>query len=574
MSESLSQEAYGTGLEQQIDAFASAVRIAYFSMEIAINTDIHTYSGGLGVLAGDTARSCSDLELPVVFVTLISRAGYFRQTLDAQGQQEEHEDSWEPEKWARPLPAMIAVPMDGRNVWIRPWLHVQVGTTGYRIPILFLDTDLEENHPSDRTLTHSLYGGDPEYRLKQELILGVGGIRLLRALGFVIDTYHLNEGHAAFLAVELLHRLRLPVSGECDTAQVRKLCIFTTHTPVEAAHDRFRYDLIERVVGDLFDISELRRHGGADSLNMTRLALSLSGYVNGVALRHAQTAERMFPGVGIRAITNGVHVRTWTHESFARLYDKAIPSWSHEPELLARADQLDASAVRQAHHTAKVELIEGVRTKTGIVLTPQKPIIGLARRMTGYKRPALLFSDIGKLKKIAERYPFQIVIAGKAHPKDAEGKLSISRINAAATAIADIIPCAYLPNYDLDVAKAMISGADIWLNTPEPPLEASGTSGMKAALNGVLNLSVLDGWWVEAWIEGVTGWSIGDDAKSDGNDSDAAALYSKLEATVLPLYYTDPDRWVWMMTQGISKISSYFNSQRMMRRYASEAYLR
>lgn len=556
-----------------IDPFIRNTRIAYFSMEIAVSPEIHTYSGGLGVLAGDIAQTCGDLELPVVFVSLISRAGHFHQTIDEFGRQHEQEDRWDPKRWAVPLSAMVALRLEGRDVWVRPWLYINPGTRGHEIPVLFLDTDLEENHTEDRTLTHYLYGGDSTYRLKQELVLGVGGVRLLRALGFTISRYHLNEGHAAFLAVELLHGLPQSMNASNDlynSVRVRNRCIFTTHTPVEAAHDRFSYDLVARVVGDTFDLSGLKHLAGNENLNMTQLALNSSGYVNGVALKHAQTAGRMFPNIAVRAITNGIHVGRWTHEAFVRLYDQAIPSWAQEPELLTRADQLSNAMVWDAHTLAKRELVEKVRQTTGVVLSPDKPIIGFARRMTGYKRPDMLFGNLERLRTIARDFPFQIVVSGKAHPQDLEGKRLIERINGAMRSLAGSIPCAYLPNYDLRVAKMLVAGVDIWLNTPQPPLEASGTSGMKAALNGVLNLSILDGWWIEAWIEGVTGWAIED----RNQESDSDPLYNKLQRTVLPLYYNDRDRWIWMMKQAISKIASYFNSHRMMRRYASEAYLR
>jgi starch phosphorylase len=303
---------------------------------------------------------------------------------------------------------------------------------------------------------------------------------------------------------------------------------------------------------------------------MTRLALNLSGYVNGVAPRHAETTRRMFPGYHISAIANGIHPATWAHRSFARLYDLNFPSWVHEPDVLAHADQLPDEEVREAHRAAKSDLLSAVRQRTGIALDPDVPLIVFARRMTGYKRPALLYSDLRRLRDIRERHPFQILWAGKAHPRDAEGRRLIETIQGLAREL-DTVPSVFLPNYDLDTAKLLVSGADVWLNTPQPPLEASGTSGMKAALNGVLNLSVLDGWWVDAWIEGVTGWAIGENVPDTAH---AASLYDALEQKVLPLYFRDPPRWTWMMKQAISKIVPRFNSQRMMRRYAAEAYLR
>ena len=560
--------------------FIPRTHIAYFSMEIAVRPEMHSYAGGLGVLAGDTARSCADLELHVVFVTLISRAGYFRQRIDAAGRQLEEPDWWEPAKWCVPLDAMVAVSIEGRAVWIRPWLYVHTCPHGYRIPILFLDTDLDQNSSEDRTLTHSLYGGDDAYRLKQEIILGIGGSRLLRALGFDIHTYHLNEGHAALLTLDLLDRYRLPPEDiepgqpPFEIAEIRERCVFTTHTPIEAGHDRFSYDLLKRLFPDFAVTEDLRHLAGRDQLNMTQLALNLSGYINGVARRHAETTKHMFPRYRIHAVTNGVHAETWTHEAYRRLYHAMSPQWCHEPEVLVRALQLPEDDVWRCHKEAKSDLVQRVKDISGTALDPEIPIMGFARRMTGYKRPMLLFADLDRLAAIASRHPFQVVMAGKAHPRDFEGKESIRRIHETILQLRGKVTCVFLPDYDMEIAKALISGADVWLNTPLPPKEASGTSGMKAALNGVLNLSILDGWWVEACIDGVNGWSIGLDGDGASDEHHAAALYEKLAGTVLPLYYEQPAQWRWMMKQAIGTIAYYFNSQRMMRRYATEAYLR
>ena len=563
-----------------IDPFLARTHIAYFSMELAVRPEMHTYAGGLGILAGDTARSCADLEIPVVFVTLLSRAGYFRQELDGEGRQTEQPDRWEPEGWCTPLNVIAAVEIEAKPVWVRPWLYVHTCPHGHRTPILLLDTDLDQNAESDRTLTHYLYGGDETYRLKQEIILGIGGMRILRALGFELHTYHLNEGHAALLTLELLNRWRTPsedlIAGEppYDIAEVRSRCVFTTHTPVEAGHDRFSWELFQKLLPDVVDLDTLKRLAGEDMLNMTRLALNLSDYVNGVARRHAETTRHMFPGYRIHAVTNGVHVGTWTHLAFARLYDANFPQWQHEPEVLVRALQLAEAEVWECHRTAKQDLVERVKAITGTALDPNALIIGFARRMTGYKRPLLLFEDLDRLAALAARHPFQLVLAGKAHPRDNDGKEAIRQIHETARRLQGKVACVFLPNYDMELAKTLVAGCDVWLNTPMPPMEASGTSGMKAALNGGLNLSVLDGWWVEACVEGVTGWSIGPDGNGTSDQADAAALYDKLQNAVLPHYYSEPAQWRTMMKQAIGNIGYYFNSHRMMRRYATEAYLR
>lgn len=562
--------------------FILAERIAYFSMEIALRADIPTYAGGLGVLAGDTVRSGADLELPLVAVSLVSRAGYFRQEIDALGRQVEHPDPWDPSRFATPLDAKVAVAIEGREVWIRAWLYVLTGHLNGREPVILLDTDLDENRADDREITHHLYGGDAEYRLKQEIVLGVGGVRMLQALGFNLRQYHMNEGHSALLAVELLRRHAYPPeevrAGESpyDIPRVRELCNFTTHTPVEAGHDKFPYDLVQRLMDELIDLPTLKRLAGEEVLNMTRLAFNLSEYVNGVAKRHAEVSRKFFPGYRVHAVTNGVHPYHWTSSSFTKLYDAHLPGWCHEPELLVRADRISDAAIWEAHVEAKAGLIDKVGRLTGVELHPKVPILGFARRMTAYKRADMLFSDLERLKAIAGAHPFQIVLAGKAHPRDEQGKALIASLHRHMEALAPDIRIAFLPNHDMDLALALVSGVDVWLNTPLKPLEASGTSGMKAAFNGVPQLSVLDGWWIEGCIEGVTGWAVGDDQPST-NGNDAASLYDKLENVVLPLYYGyggDQAAWIAVMKGAICKNASFFNSHRMMRRYATEAYIR
>lgn len=562
-----------------LSPFLDTERIAYFTMEIAVRADIHTYSGGLGILAGDTIRAAADLGLPVVAVSLVSRNGYFRQALNAEGWQSEAPDPWDPARTLQRLGAKVVVPIEGRDVWVGAWLHTVAGHVGGHAPVIFLDTDLPENDGADSELTHQLYGGDATYRLKQEIVLGIGGLRMLAALGFRIRKYHMNEGHAALLALELLRQESVPTDDQrpgeppYDLPDVRARCIFTTHTPVGAGHDQFDYGLVGRVLGDFVERGTLRRLAGDERLDMTRLALNLSGYVNGVAKRHAEISRRMYPGYTVRAVTNGVHPYTWTHSALAALYDRHLPGWCNEPEMLVRADCcLSDDELWQAHVAARRALVERVHEATGVALDPELPILGYARRMTAYKRPELLFTDLERLRAIARRYPFQIVLAGKAHPRDEEGKQRIARVHAALRTLAPDIRGAFVPDYDMALAQALIPGVDVWLNTPQRPLEASGTSGMKAALNGVPSLSVLDGWWIEGCVEGVTGWAIGErpDSASDG---DAESLYAKLERSVLPLYHERRDAWLRVMKSAISHNGSIFTSHRMMRRYASEAYL-
>jgi len=551
-------------------------RVAYFSMEVAADARIPTYSGGLGVLAGDALRSCADLKIPVVGVTLLYRSGYFDQRLDAHGNQQELPVGWDPSSFARLLSGSANVSIEGRSVAIRAWEYRIRGCTGYSVPLLLLDTRIEENAPADRELTSFLYGGDERYRLCQEVVLGVGGVRTLRRLGFTsVERFHMNEGHAALLALELLRESSERSGTAWDFTTVRHHCIFTTHTPVPVGHDRFSYELVDRVVGEAFPREVVRMLGGTDHLNMTLLAMNLSQYINGVAKKHGEVSRAMFPGHPVDAITNGVHSRFWTCESFAKLYDRHVPGWVADPFLLRNAISIPKSEIWNAHQEAKARLIDEVKRRTGTALDPNALSIGFARRAALYKRPELIFSNTGQLKSIVQRTgPLQIVFAGKAHPRDEAGKELIRRVFRHADELYGHVKVVYLENYDLELAKLITSGVDLWLNTPRRPEEASGTSGMKAAHNGVPSLSILDGWWIEGRVEGITGWSIGDDpARPADDEQEAAALYQKLESVVAPAYFGDRERWLDVMRHAIALNASFFNTHRMVQQYAASAYL-
>jgi starch phosphorylase len=438
--------------------------------------------------------------------------------------------------------------------------------------VLFLDTDVEGNSPEDREITSFLYGGDREYRLKQEIVLGVGGVKMLEAAGFKVEKYHMNEGHSCLLTLELLAK-----NGK-DLDSVRDLCIFTTHTPVEAGHDKFSYDLVQKLLGEIVPLETLKRLGGEDRLNMTRLALNTSKYVNGVAKRHKEFSLTLFPGYNISAITNGVHSFTWTCECFRRLYDKYLPGWANEPELLVRVDGIPDEEIWQAHMEAKEQLIRYVRERSGVQFNPHVLTLGFARRATGYKRATMLFSNLKRLEEVNRVGKIQVFYAGKAHSNDWMGKRLIEEIHEMKEKLKDLLTIVYLENYDLQMAAKLTSGVDVWLNTPIPPFEASGTSGMKAAHNGVINFSVLDGWWVEGCIEGVTGWAIGPCPKEKLEEAERrrreiTELYDKLQYLIIPKFYNNRDAWIGMMENSIGKVAYYFNSHRMMRRYATEAYL-
>ncbi len=559
-------------------------KIAYFSMEIGLRDDIPTYSGGLGILAGDTVKSAADLCLPFVAVTLISRKGYFRQELDGRGRQTERPAEWDPSKLMTPAPETVTVRIEGRDVHIRAWIYPVESPRNESVPVIYLDADLPENAPEDRTLTDHLYGGDDTYRIKQEMILGIGGVRMLRKLGFQVKKYHMNEGHAAFLTLELLHEHKRDIeavwdeSHIWDTEAVRNLCVFTTHTPLEAGHDKFSYELYSKVFGDYFPENILRRLAGEKNVNMTLLGFNLSKYVNGVAKKHGEVSQNMFPGYQINAITNGVHSYTWTSDSMKRVYDKYLPGWANEPEIFVRIGVIPDNELWDAHLDAKKKLIDYVNSVSGAGMDYETLTIGFARRATAYKRADLLFTDLKRLEEIGTGR-IQVIYAGKAHPKDKEGKHLIEKIFSYREKLKGKIRIAFLQNYNMELALKLVSGVDVWLNTPLRPLEASGTSGMKAAHNGVMNFSVLDGWWIEGHIEGFTGWAIGPAPTeivpdNNMNKTDADDLYYKLENMIIPTYYNDRKAWIRMMQNAIGKNAYYFNSHRMMRRYVTEAYIR
>jgi len=555
-------------------------RIAYFSMEIGLESNLPTYSGGLGVLAGDTLRSAADLGLHMVGVSLVYREGYFRQHLDAQGNQTESLASWTPEKILEPMEPQVTIAIEGRQVKVRAWRYEIQGLFGHQVPVYFLDTALPENSSWDQTLTDHLYGGDSHYRLCQETVLGMGGIALLAALALEDRViYHMNEGHSALLTLSLLESQcrqgqSLAPSEEAVEA-VRQKCLFTTHTPVPAGHDQFPWDLVKQVLGqDRAALLEATQCCVNGNLNMTYLALRFARYINGVAMRHGEISLGMFPGYPIDAITNGVHAVTWTSPPFADLFDRRISEWRQDNFYLRYAVGLSLDEVTEAHIQAKRALLAEVERQSGVHLPEPAMTIGFARRATTYKRPDLLFSDLERLKGMAQRVgPIQVIYGGKAHPRDEGGKEMIRRVFQAAATLGDAVRMVYLENYDMALGKIVCAGVDLWLNTPLRPQEASGTSGMKAALNGVPSLSVLDGWWVEGYVEQVTGWAIGDDSTNPGDYSqDAASLYDKLERIILPLYYGKPEAYAKVKRSAIALNGSFFNTQRMVSQYVTNAY--
>jgi glycogen phosphorylase len=558
------------------ETLPSSGHVAYFSMEIAINPAMPTYSGGLGVLAGDTLRSAADLGVPLIAFTLVHRKGYFQQHLDRVGLQTEEVQPWDPSKFCTEEPARATVAIEDRVVTLRTWRYDLQGSSGHIVPIYLLDTDIEENSGWDRGLTDHLYGGDTNYRLQQEIVLGMGGVRMANALGYRVNVYHMNEGHAALLTMGLLERQLgggpLGAATEADIEQVRKSCVFTTHTPVPAGHDRFSVEQTVRILGS-DRTARLEKFGCFRDglLNMTLLALRFSRFANGVALQHAKVSQEMFPEYTINSITNGVHANTWMSEPIQKMLDERIPAWRLDNLYMRNAIDLPEQMILTAHARSKEALLAEVGSRTGLVFNPRVLTLGFARRAATYKRANLMFTDPERLQKIAEAAGgLQIVYAGKAHPQDEPGKAIVQKvIENAAKYSNGLLKVVYLEDYAWDLGALLTAGVDVWINNPRRPYEASGTSGMKAAMNGVPSLSILDGWWIEGCVEGVTGWAIEDGAT---DDDEANAFYNKLESAVVPLYLDVPERWARLMRNTLAFNGSYFNTHRMVKQYTRNAY--
>jgi starch phosphorylase len=600
------------GTEDSQDPILPALRamqergdsIAYFSTEFGLTEHLPIYAGGLGVLAGDHLKSSSDLGLPMIGVGLFYRHGYFRQALDAEGTQQESYPPLNPERLPISValapdgsPATITLPIGERVVQVLVRL-LRVG----RVPVLLLDTDLAENAPEDRAITANLYGGDQETRIRQEIVLGIGGLRALQRLGLRPTIRHLNEGHAAFVGLEEIRQLVAEENLSFADARDRAAAgnVFTTHTPVPAGIDKFPSDLVRKylagyVPGAGLELEEFIKLGQenpanpAEPFSMPVLALRLSGHANAVSQLHARVSRRLWLGllpeladedVRIRAITNGVHRATWTDPEIAALALSSNPTENERTALWRVHERLRERLVR----TCRERLLRRAeaasaeeRERLSQALDPSALTIGFARRFASYKRATLIFHDPERLRRILDAVPVQLVFAGKAHPKDEPGKELLRAVSRFAGQPEFRGRVVLLPDYDMAVARAMVAGCDVWLNNPIRPHEASGTSGMKAAMNGVLNLSVLDGWWDEAPYE-ETGFVIGR-ATDDAPDADvASSLYEALEASVLPLFFTRdeegiPRGWVERMVQSATRIGRLFSSDRMVSEYLEVCYV-
>ena len=560
--------------------FSMTQPIAYFSMEIGIDPALPTYSGGLGVLAGDTIKAAADVGLPMIAVTLLHRKGYVKQSFTADGWQQEAPEQFSPEELLTRCQPIVDVQLRDRIVRVQAWKRIEVGVNGHTVPVIFLDTDVTENAEPDRHITDQLYGGDQHMRVLQELVLGVGGARMVKALGYPDTTiHHMNEGHAAFLLLELLPP-KWNELGESAVEPIKRRTVFTTHTPVAAGHDVFSAPLLEEHLSEamLAKAAPILENG---ALNMTRLAMRFSGTINAVARKHMDVTKKMFPDAEVIAITNGVHAVRWTSAPFAKLFDTYVPGWRQRSEQLRQAALIPTEDIEQAHKEAREQLLHLIQSRYGLPFAGSGILIGFARRSTEYKRPLLLFRNLVRLQEIAARFgPINILFAGKAHPHDDWGKHLLKQIHEMTSKSGDLIRIAVLPNYDVSLAAHLVAGVDLWLNTPRAPLEASGTSGMKCALNGVPSLSIADGWWLEGGIQGVTGWVVKSPLNEGGtgaieqDDADAHALYEQLENHVLPCFHHHPGQWHEVMRNAIAVNGSFFNTHRMIDQYRMIAYER
>ena len=534
--------------------------IAYLSAVIGLYSELHTYSGGLGVLAGDHLKSAADEGIDIAAVTLLYREGYGRQHLDSEGNQTETYPDLDPSRHLRDTGLELEIPLDGHVLNSKIWKTVIKGIGGHEVPVYFLDTRHTSNEDRHLKLSDRLYAGGDDMRVRQEYLLGVGGIRALKILGhWPLKGLHLNEGHCSFAGLEMLRQ-------GWTREQCSKRTLFTTHTPVAAGHDKFDWDLVNNVTGDLIGgpEREIATHEGLCS--MSHLGIGMAGRVNAVSHLNAEVASKMFPEVTIEPITNGVHHTSWISPTMARLYDEELDGWRSDGSLLEKAQILSDTGLERARAESRAVLRELVRSMTGIELDGNRLTVGFARRFATYKRASLVFRDIQRLNQMGSG-KLQFVFSGKAHPRDEGGKRLIKEVFAASKELEDI-PVAFLEDYSMATGLAMTSGVDVWLNTPVRPMEASGTSGMKAVMNGVPNLSILDGWWPEACEHGENGWGIGKKEEDRDDDRDAESLYSIMEAEVIPTWSSSRSNWTRMMKNAIS-VGPRFTGQRMIRDYRS-----
>lgn len=548
-------------------------------MEIMLRTHIPTYAGGLGILAGDILRSCADMKIPAVGMTLVYKGESFIQKFHTDGTQSYSEIEWRKSDQFTKMPQRISIKVNGQNITIGCWRFDIVGYSGFVVPVYLLDTDYYINDQWARDLTKDLYDDKPEIRFSQEIILGIGGVQMLKKLGYEqVDCYHLNEGHAALAPLALL-----PDNNWKDD-EVKKKCVFTTHTPIPEGHDIFSYEMTQKYA-DGYLPWHIKSLSDNDNLNMTRLALNMSKYTCGVSQKHGEVSRGMFPGYPIDSVTNGVHHRTWIASTMQDLYNEYLPGWIEDPQQFWKAvESIPNDKLWEAHQETKKTLIDFVNhhltSTTAISPEPDELFdtntltVALARRPVRYKRPLLIYKDLNRLIRLAAG-KIQIIQSGKSHPQDDISHEIVKEILHISKKLKGIVRIVYLENYSPKIARLLVSGTDIWLNTPNRPLEASGTSGMKSAMNGGINFSVLDGWWIEGFkMCPQSGFTIGPPADSNNKNDDEADsndLYNKLEHTIIPMYYENSAEWINHMKNAIT-LGAYFNTHRVVQEYMKKAW--
>ena len=557
---------------------AQKILVDYFTMEVGIRSDIPTYSGGLGMLSGDIFKSATDLGIPMRVISNLYDHGYFTQAIKDKQQVEIYEP-YNPEQHMKKLEERVSVNIEGRNVKVKAWLYEYEGIDGFKNPALMLSTRCNDNPYWDERISDTLYREEPNdrryARICQELVLGVGGVKMAHALSgkySIPEVLHLNEGHGAFATLEMLKRYGMKAAKE--------KMVFTTHTPIEAGHDRFEYDKIYSIMGDYLNGIDIKALGGSDKLNMTLLALNMSRYANGVSKIHGKVSQQMFPNHSIDSITNGVHSYTWTSPEFQKLYDQYIPEWRKNPCALIHVDRIPKSELLKAHRKEKQKYIDYINAHSKVKFHPDRILITQARRFADYKRGDMPYYDLQGLIDLSDG-DLGLLHAGKAHPRDGRGKQIITNvINFSEQANQNgKLLSEFLPDYNPEMAQIMVAGSDVWLNLPRRPYEASGTSGMKAAHNGVPSVSTIDGWVyevpkVEGKRQGI--WQVGPEPDESNlwksNDlEDAKSLYKVLREQVIPTCKNE-DLYVEMMI-GAIKNAAWANTHRVVRELMEKAYL-
>jgi len=542
-------------------------KIAYICLEFGINDDIKTYAGGLGILAGDTIKTAADLNLPFVGISLLYKNGYFKQIVDEEGNQTTLDDTWDWRSILLPVIDEMEVTVGDITLKISVLKAIIEGQNG-SVPLYYINLDHPENPPEYRAISDRLYPQDQEVKRLQQIVIGYSSLQVYRrVVGEDPEIIHINESHAAYSILHLLQSM--------SKKEVRERFVFTTHTPVTAGHEKHLIEDVRHILGDDLDLldSDLTSDG---VLNLSEISIFYSKYTNAVSKKHKEVTEEMFPGAPVASITNGVHPQSWISHNFQELFDKHLPDWRSDPAHLRKALVIPDNEISGAHGKSKDELHYYIDKRCGIKLDNTKLTIGFARRSAYYKRNDLIFTDYERLNAIGEKFGMiQLVFAGKAHPNDKVGQSYIKKIIEYSKMECDFLNVVYIPDYGMEVSKLLVAGVDVWLNTPIVPMEASGTSGMKAAMNGVPSFSTIDGWWKEGSFEHLTGWNIGNGCEgSDCSEHDIEDLYSKLENVLLPTFHDNPSQWLNIQKHAIALNGSYFNTKRMMEEYLNTAYLR